>query len=157
MIAFFFIRTTTNITSNDEDSNQDSIITIQNSDDEEKENVPFLKRRRSSSNSDQMKIFETIAKTIKENHSRKIELINQMQKPQNELELFFASMCKTVEKFDALDQAKIKFEISQMVSQYEMTQIQAASSSRILHVTTYQHSEYQTPTDDTTDASYYDL
>lgn len=77
-----------------------------------------------------------------------------MQKPQNELELFFGSMCKTVEKFDALDQAKIKFEISQIVSQYEMAQIQAAMSSRIIHVSTHQHSEYQTSTDK---SSYYNL
>lgn len=153
MISFLFIRTTTNIVSNDEESNQDGIISIQNSDDEEKENVQGFKRRRSSSNSDQMKIFETIAKTIKENHSKKIELINQMQKPQNELELFFASICKTVEKFEALDQAKIKFEISQIVSQCEMVQIQA-SNSRLVHVSSYQHNDYQASTNNTT---YYDL
>lgn len=154
MIAFSLIRATTNIACNDEDSSQAGTITIHNSDDEEKENVKCVKRRRTSSNSDQMKIFETIAKTIKENHSKKIELINQMQKPQNELELFFASMCKTVEKFDALDQAKIKFEISQIVSQYEMAQIQAAISSRIVHVSTHELSEYQTSSDE---SSYYNL
>lgn len=154
MIALSLIRTTTNIGINDDGSSQDGIITIQNSDDEEKENVQCLKRRRSSSNSDQIKIFETIAKTIKENHSRKIDLINQMQKPQNLLELFFASMCKTVEKFEALDQAKIKLEISQIVSQYEMAQIQAANNSRIVHVSTYQHHEYQTSTDE---SSFYNL
>lgn len=85
-----------------------SICTISDEDDkpnEKKENVPLQKRRRSSSNSDQMRIYESFAKTMRENHNEKINLIQQLQdpKPQTELECYFNAICKTVEKFPPIE------------------------------------------------------
>lgn len=74
-----------------------------------------------------MKIFENIAQTLKENGLKRSELFQQMMEPakkeQTELELFFCSMCKTVEKFSPFEQAKMKMQISHMVSQVELAQL----------------------------------
>lgn len=53
------------------------------SDDFTDEHLPPMKRRRSSSTGDQTRMFENIAKTIKENHNKKIEILEQAMKPQS--------------------------------------------------------------------------
>lgn len=107
---------------NEDDNTTESTDFIQN-DDDELQFMP-IKRRRSSSNEDQKKNFETFTKTIRDNQSKKLEMFEKVLKPQTELELFFASMCKTCEKFNPIEQAKIKMEVSRLVSQMEMEHLQ---------------------------------
>lgn len=126
LIYSLFGRTTTNITLIDDDE-ENSNNTIESDStntlsEETEDDTPHMKRKRTSSNSEQRKLYETITKTLNDNHIRKIEIMQQaMQtKPTTELDLFFASIGKTMEKLHAIDQAKIKLQISQIVSQYEM-------------------------------------
>lgn len=89
-----------------------------------------LKRRRSSSSNEQMKFFEMLAKNMQENQSKKMEIFQQAINPQTELELFFASLCKTVEKFDALEQAEVKIQLTNsIVSQAELAHLEKAATS----------------------------
>lgn len=136
MIHFVFsfsFRSTTNIFV---DEIVPEIDAIDISDDESKdgdnkENVQPIKRRRSSSTGDQMKIYETLAKTLNETHSQKLNLIHQAiesTKSQSELELYFSSICKTVEKLSPIDQAQIKLQISNIVSQAELAQLRSTTS-----------------------------
>lgn len=119
---FFLFRTTTNV-ENDEESN--GIDDEQLSPDDG--SVRPCKRRRSSSNGEQMKIFENIAQSFKENNSMRNDLIQKIfsdkKEPQSEMELFFLSMCRTVEKFSPLEQATLKMQISQIVSQVELSHL----------------------------------
>lgn len=71
--------------------------------------------------------MENIAQSMKENNTKRNEIIQQIladPKPQSELELFFCSICKTVEKFSPIEQARIKMQISQLVSQSEVAQLE---------------------------------
>lgn len=106
---FFFNRATENINNEskriDEDAQQDS--------------VPPMKKRRSTPNGDPMKILGNISQTFR-------ELVNQVlisKEEQTELDLYFSSICKTVKKLDALEQVKIKMQISQIVNQAELEQL----------------------------------
>lgn len=99
------------------------------------ENLPPMKRRRSSSTGDQTRIFESIAKTMKENHSKKLDMLEKAMKPQSELELFFASMCKSVEKLDAIEQIKVKMEISRIVNNAELSSLEKTQNSNVLFST----------------------
>lgn len=113
-------RTTTNIDVDDDDAifiNED--FGADDSRDFEKK----AKRQRSN-NSDQMKMFEILSNDMKQNQMKKMELLHQAIQPRNELELFFSSVCKTVEKFTPLDQAKVKSTISRIVSDMEIAHIQ---------------------------------
>lgn len=113
-----FNRTITNIPSGIEANLDDDSIAI-----EDEENQP-MKRRRSSSNGEQSKIFENIAHTLKENNFKRNELIQKIladSKAQSELELYFGSICKTVERFSLIEQARVKMQISQIVSQAELS------------------------------------
>lgn len=93
------------------------------------------KRKRSLSNSsDHLKLIENIAKSIKENQSKKLEIFQQAVQPQSELELFFAAICKTVEKFDPMAKAKLKIEISHIVSQAELDHLNNISNEIIYTV-----------------------
>lgn len=106
----------------------------QNIDDQtEEEDIRPIKRRRSSSNGDQSKLFEYITSTIKESNLKRNEILQQIlvePKGQTELELYFSSICKTVEKLTPLQQAKIKMQISQIVSQAELAQFE--NSQRVV-------------------------
>lgn len=127
-------RTTTNISLEDDDDTNipDSIVPdeevmmVDNTDDQ---CLPHIKRRRCSFGSgDQMRFFESISRTLKESQSKKLELIQQVVRPQSDLELFFASMCKTVERFDLIEQAKIKIEVSRIVSNSELAHLEKANN-----------------------------
>lgn len=86
-----------------------------------------MKRRRSSSNGDQLRIFENIAHSIKENGAKRSEIIQKIlsdSKQETELELFFGSICKTVSKFTPFDQAKMKMKIQNLVSETELAHIE---------------------------------
>lgn len=127
-----FHRTTSNIAF-DDINEIDGCSTFTISDDEmnetNKENMAPVKRRRSSSTGDQMKLFETFAKSLKDNHSQKMCMLqNAMEttKPQTELELYFSSICKTVEKLHPIEQSKIKMQISNIVNQAELAQLQSS-------------------------------
>lgn len=117
----FICRTTTNITLDDDVQtieaceNPEEVLDV-----DESSYFQTMKRRRSSSNSEQMKLIETVTKCIKDNNAKKFEMFQQAIKPQNELELYFASVCKTVEKFQPMVKAKIKMEINQLISRYEL-------------------------------------
>lgn len=75
-----------------------------------------------------MRFFESISRTLKESQSKKLELIQQVVRPQSDLELFFASMCKTVERFDLIEQAEIKIEVSRIVSNSELAHLEKANN-----------------------------
>lgn len=75
-------------------------------------------------------IFENLAKSIQESHSKEMEMFQQVIKPQSEMDLFFSSICKSVEKFNAIEQAKIKIEINRIVSQMEMNHLQNVASNQ---------------------------
>lgn len=99
-----------------------------NIDDDEMDFTQSYKKRRSS-NGEQFKLIETITKEIKENQTKKFDLFQQFTK-QSELELFFSSLCKTVEKFTAIEQAKIKIELSNIVGQHELSHLEKAATSK---------------------------
>lgn len=71
-------------------------------------------------------------------------MIQQVVRPQSELELFFASMCKTVEKFDPMEQAKIKIEVSRIISNTELAHIQKSNNQNnvILSVNTQSQNNF---------------
>lgn len=53
-----------------------------------------------------MKSMENIAQSMKENGTKRNEILQQIltePKYQSDLELFFSSICKTVEKFGPID------------------------------------------------------
>lgn len=113
-----FFRTTTNIDTPDE--NVDDYAS-------DEENIRPTKRRRSSSNGDQMKLLENIANTFKDSNMKRNDLIQHIMKESkqpNELEVYFNSICLTVGKLDPLEQVKIKMQISQIVSQAELAQLE---------------------------------
>lgn len=131
-LLFYFIyidyRTTTNIEivdveQFDEEFSQDSFNDSMGSTQES-----TSKKRRSNDN-EQIKIFENIAKEMKENQMKKMEFIQQIAQRKSALELFFASICKTVEKFNPLEQAKIKISISNIVSEIEISRLENVASS----------------------------
>lgn len=146
MIFFYTYRTTTNLIFDDINAGISHAPTEIISDEDERdietnnrENIVPVKRRRSSS-CDQMKLYESFAKTLKDNHSQKMNLINQAiesSKPQTELELYFSSICKTVEKLSPIEQAKIKMHVSNIVSQAELAQLQANQQQPIPYQTPY--------------------
>lgn len=107
-------------------------------DDDSHDYIQPMKRRRSSSNSEHMKMLETVTRCIKDNNSKKLEMFQQAIQPQTELELYFASICKTVEKFQPMAQAKIKMEINQLIGRYEMEHF----SNVIYTINTVDSSEY---------------
>lgn len=52
-----------------------------------------------------------------------MEMFQQVIQPQTELDLFFASICKTVQKFEPMSQARIKIEINQLIGRYELAHL----------------------------------
>lgn len=100
-------------------------------DDDDKESAQHYKRRRSSSTGERIKMVETFTKTLKDNHIQKMHMLQQAvessNKPQSELELYFSSICKTVEKLPPLEQAKLKMQISNIVCQAELSQLQSVA------------------------------
>lgn len=67
---------------------------------------------------------------IKQNSVAKFDLLKtvvergQRDETESELGLFFKSICKTVEKFNAIEQAKIKIEITTLVSNMQISKFQ---------------------------------
>lgn len=86
---------------------------------------PISKRPRKNSN-EKIKLFESVANDLKENQNKKMEILHQFVQPKTELELFFASLCKTVEKFSPLEQAKVKISVSRIVSETEISNLENA-------------------------------
>lgn len=83
------------------------------------------KRRRVS---DQNKNLEVLTQHLKDSQNKKMELLEKMiaaPQEQSELQLFFASICKTVEKFTLLDQAIIKMDIIKIVNEMEISHLKA--------------------------------
>lgn len=129
MIVSIINRTTTNIELDDEDD--DSILISEDTDvDSSFEPKPKKKQK---CNSDQFKLFQDIANDMKQNQNRKMELLQQVCMPRSELELFFASMCKTVEKFTPLDQAKVKSTISRIVGEIEIENLEKKALEESFH------------------------
>lgn len=127
LIILFFanFRTITNIGINDDvddvlNGHLDLDLGVAEIDDDECD-FQLNKKRKNSSNGDHVKVFESIAKSIKDNHSKKIELFEKVvNRPHSEIELFFMSISKTVEKFNPIEQTKVKIEISRIVNQLEL-------------------------------------
>lgn len=108
------------------DSNDDAKTTA--------DDILPMKRRRSSSNGDQLKIFENIAQSIKDNSCKRNEIIQKIlsdSKQETELDLFFGAICKTVSKFSPFDQAKIKMKISNIVSETELAHLERMEHNSI--------------------------
>lgn len=120
-------RTTTNIETydvdDDDDGNVDRLL-IEDDTDGDSTSFESEHKKRRSNNNDQLRIFKNIANDMKENQNRKVELLQQVMQPKTELELFFASICKTVEKFTPLDRAKVKAAISRIVGDMEIANIE---------------------------------
>lgn len=88
--------------------------------------VPYQSKRRRMN--EQNRSLETIAQHLKQSQSKKMELLEKMigtPQEQSDLQLFFASICKTVEKFTALDQATIKMEVTKIVNEMEVMNLKA--------------------------------
>lgn len=120
-------RTTTNIATAITDDPDE----VKENYESEEENIRPTKRRRSSSNGDQVKLLENIANTFRDNSSRRNDLIQHIMnesKPKTELEVYFNSICLTVGKLDPLEQARVKMQISQIVSQAELSQLEKSQS-----------------------------
>lgn len=70
--------------------------------------------------------MEECVEFIRQNSAAKFDLLKTVvershrEETQSELELFFKSICKTVEKFNALEQAKTKIEITNIVSNIQI-------------------------------------
>lgn len=69
---------------------------------------------------------------MKQNQNKKMDFSEKVLQPQNEMELFFASMCKTVQKFTPLNQAKTKLAIFRIVGDMEIANIENAIATREL-------------------------
>lgn len=124
ILFFTFDRTITNIVNLDD---EDGSVCIDDACSTIADEIVPLKRRRSSSNGDQIRIFENIAQSIKENGTKRSEMIQKIlsdSKQETELELFFGSICKTVSKFTPFDQAKMKMRIQNLVSETELAHIE---------------------------------
>lgn len=131
---FYSHRTTSNIAFDDVMNEFDDLHTVDISDDEmdgpTKENLRPIKRRRSSSTGDQLKIFESVAKALKDNQNQRMGMYQStVEVPQTELELYFSSICKTVEKLPPIEQTKIKMQVSNIVNQAELAQLQPSQST----------------------------
>lgn len=86
---------------------------------------PTSKRRRNlSTTGDSLKL---IVNEMKDTQSRKIELLEKIvETPEkSELELFFGSICMTVQKLTPLEQAKTKMKILEIVNKAEIQHIQS--------------------------------
>lgn len=105
------------------------------------------RRRVSSSAGDNMKHFNTFVSEMKESQSKKIELLGKIvdTPAKSELELFFASICKTVEKLTAIEQAKLKMKISTIVSEAEIAFIESCDVLVIYENTTPLNSTPKSP------------
>lgn len=71
--------------------------------------------------------FENFRKEIQMNQEKKFDLIQkivQKSPEKSDLELFFNSMFKTVQKFTPKDQAVLKIKIYQIVSEKEMSYLE---------------------------------
>lgn len=123
---FLFIsnRTTTNIDLSDDEIEKEFESSDNNSAESSNDSVTSASKKRRTSSIDKMKIFENIAKDMKENQTKKLELFQQFSQPKNELELFFASICKTAEKFSPIEQAKLKVSVSRIVGEMEITSLE---------------------------------
>lgn len=133
IIISFSIRTTTNTNIKNDIFEVDE----ENNVGENDETQHTSKRKRSNSNgSEHLKIIENIAKTTKENQTKKMEMFHQAVQPQSELELFFSSICKTVEKFNDLTKARLKIEISKVVSEEELKHLQNINNQIVYTVET---------------------
>lgn len=67
--------------------------------------------------------LEHFSKQLEKSQEKKIDLIKsilQKSPEKNDLDLFFSSMCKTVQKFVPKEQALLKFKIHQLVSEKEI-------------------------------------
>lgn len=85
-------------------------------------NAPSKKRKSDSSN----ELINQLAQT----QSRKLDLLEQLvatPSEQSELDLFFASICKTVAKLNALEQAQLKMEIIKSVNTAEISHLRSLS------------------------------
>lgn len=79
---------------------------------------PASKLRKTDPSND----LKEIAQQMRNSQTRKLDIIEKMiaTPPQSDLELFFASMCKTVEKFSPINQAEIKMNVTKLVNEAEI-------------------------------------
>lgn len=87
------------------------------------------KRQKSNPAGDQTKQIQLLTREFGDSQRKKIDLLERIVSApqQNELELFFASICKTVEKLTAIDQVKIKMKVTQIVHDIELARLQTYS------------------------------
>lgn len=128
IILFSYSRTTTNIPSDEgSDWSEENDMNHENPSDEDEPLFKPKKKRRKNSNGEQMKVLENFTNNFKETQAKKLELFQKAIQPHTELELFFSSICKTVEKLNPIDQAKLKNQISNIVTEFELTHLEKIS------------------------------
>lgn len=85
------------------------------------------RRRVTSSTSSATENLKYIVNEMKDTQSRKFELLEKIvdTPEKSELELFFASICMTVQKLTPLEQARTKMDILQIVNRAEIRHIES--------------------------------
>lgn len=123
LFSFYDYSTTTNINL----LHSGDIINL----DESLENVssePQSKQRKSSKG--EWSHFEHFRMEMKKNQEQKFDLIEKICKSpeKTDLQLFFISISKTVEKFSRKDQAILKLKIHQIVSEQEISNLNSTQN-----------------------------
>lgn len=116
--------TTSNVVSPNVDNHLNDANLKENSESEPNKTTSMKRKYASNGNWDHLVKF---TEEMKENQNKKFELLEKLsQAPeQSDLELFFSSVCKTVQKFSAKDQALIKMRIHQIVNEKEISYLES--------------------------------
>lgn len=111
-----FYRTLSNISDETTVSSESDVVAVDLED--ENDSQPIAKRKRSTDNT-----FDKLASTYERNSAERMKILQQkpfLIEPMTALGHFFSSICKTVEKFSEYEQARVKFEISNLIGRIEM-------------------------------------
>lgn len=89
-------------------------------------------KKQKSSTSEQWSQFDNLRRDMQKNNDKKLDLIQkivQKSPEKTDLELFFNSISKTVQKFTPKDQAVLKIKIYQLVSEKEISNLDNTQKS----------------------------
>lgn len=105
-------------------------------------NEPNPKRRRSTENT-----FDKLVSINTRNSDERMKFLQKTQsnsEPMTELGHYFASICKTVEKMAPFEQARVKYEISNLVGRIEMDKLRGSQFDHHILQINFQPSTYST-------------
>lgn len=123
MAHFWFFSTTSNIVHEIEEPVEEEMCM---EDDDKKENTPPKKKTKKSTH------LEDLSKVMQKNQEKKLDLLEkiiQKSPEKTDLDLFFISISKTVKKFPIRDQALLKIQIQQIVSEKEIAHLDNVSNN----------------------------